>query len=83
MQFQSLKASSALKKMNKKLYRNLKQSYNSFIVNQQEMKIMQGTNDSFQKMQKKNRKFDDGLSKQGNSKKFKQKRHIKEYAENY
>ena len=46
---------------------------------------MQGTNDNFQKMIKKNRKFDDGMSKQGNTKKFKQKKHVKEsqYSENY
>ena len=31
---------------------------------------MQGSNDSFVKSQKKNRRFDDGLSKQANSKKF-------------
>lgn len=44
---------------------------------------MQSHNDSFQKMQKKNRKFDDGLTKQSNSKKFKQKKHNKEFTEIY
>lgn len=32
---------------------------------------MQGNNDNFQKSQKKNRRFDDGLTKQTNPKKFK------------
>ena len=40
---------------------------------------MQGTNDSFQKTQKKNRRYDDGLSKQGNSKKFKKNFKPKDY----
>lgn len=46
---------------------------------------MQGTHDNFQKMIKKNRKFDDGMSKQGNTKKFKQKKHVKQshYSESY
>lgn len=32
---------------------------------------MQGNNDNFQKTQKKNRQYDDGMTKQNNSKKFK------------
>lgn len=35
---------------------------------------MQGNNENFQKMQKKNRQFDDGLKKQGNTKKFKKQK---------
>ena len=44
---------------------------------------MQGSNDNFQKIQKKNRKFDDGLTKQTNSKKFKKAKRVKEFQDNY
>ncbi len=44
---------------------------------------MQGSNDSFQKIQKKNRRFDDGLTKQTNSKKFKKAKRVKEFQDNY
>ena len=44
---------------------------------------MQGSNDSFQKIQKKNRKFDDGLTKQTNSKKFKKAKRVQEFQDNY
>lgn len=35
---------------------------------------MQGNNENFQKMQKKNRQFDDGMKKQSNTKKFKKQK---------
>lgn len=37
---------------------------------------MQSNKDNFQKINKKNRQFDDGLTKQNNSKKFKNKSRI-------
>ena len=44
---------------------------------------MQDNSKNFQKMQKKNRKFDDGLTKQKNSKKFKKAKRVKEFQDNY
>lgn len=43
------------------------------------LKEMNGSSDSFIKVQKKNRQFDDGINKQKNTKKFKSsKKHFKQ-----
>ena len=55
-----------------------------FLINKRQNKMNSNSNkDSFQKSQKKNRQFDDGLNKQSNSNKFKEEKYHSKQTNNY